>query len=156
MSPHFLLTPRHKAHQNIFNEINSRTSIVKTMCRCVLNVINVNLKPTSYYYITVKSVCPCLPKFELNQIGHNSVNFEATASRFCMVVALEEEDKVVEVDDDKDEDDNNNNDQVSNHVFLHFFAFFFVLFFAFFIFSAFLMFFPKVVFFQRLFPKVII
>ena len=77
----------------------------------------------SHYYITVKSVsvsvCP-LPKFELNQIGHNSVNFEATASRFCMVVALEEEDKVVEVDDDDNDDDvvdDDDDDDTSKNVF---------------------------------------
>ena len=124
----------------------------------------------------MKSVCESVsessPKFEPNQNGHNSVNFEATASRFCMVVALEEEDKGVEVDDDDDDDvDDDDDDDTSKNVFLHFFAFYFFaffeflhflpflcffVFFAFFIFSAFLMFFPKVVFFQRLFPKVII
>ena len=50
------------------------------------------------------------PKFELNQIGHNSVNFEATASRFCMEEDLEEEDEVEEVDDDDDDYDDNDND----------------------------------------------
>ena len=80
----------------------------------------------SHYYITVKpvSVCLCpLPKFELNQIGHNSVNFEATASRFCMEEDLEEEDEVDDDDDnddndDDDNDDNNNNDDTSKNVFL--------------------------------------
>ena len=31
--------------------------------------------------------------FEPNQNGHNSVNFEARTSRFCMVVDVEEEDE---------------------------------------------------------------
>ena len=68
--PPFLLTPRHKAHQNIFNEINSRTSIVKTMCRCVLNVINVNLKPTFtiFLHVIVKRVTPMVPTFCLSPL----------------------------------------------------------------------------------------
>ena len=60
-----------------------------------------------------------LPKFELNQIGHNSVNFQATASRFCMEEDLEEEDKVEEVDDDNDDDDDD--DHTSNNVIFAFF-----------------------------------
>ena len=32
-----------------------------------------------------------LPKFEPNRNGHNSANFEAMTSRFCMAVDLEEE-----------------------------------------------------------------
>ena len=58
-------------------------------------------------------MCP-LPKFELNQIGHNSVNFEATASRFCMEEDLEEEDEVEEVDDDNNDNNNNNNNNNNN------------------------------------------
>ena len=37
------------------------------------------------------SVCVSPHFFELNQTGHNSVNFEARTSRFFMVVDLEEE-----------------------------------------------------------------
>ena len=48
--------------------------------------------------------------FEPNQNGHNSVNFEATASRFCMEEDLEEEDEVEEVDDNDNDDDNDDND----------------------------------------------
>ena len=64
-------------------------------------------------------ICPCLPFFDLNQIGHNSVNFEATASRFCMEEDLEEEEEVEEVDveevdDDDDNDDNDNHDDDDN------------------------------------------
>ena len=47
------------------------------------------------------SVSPS-PKFEPNQNDHNSVNFEARTSRFCMVVDL---------DEDKVEVDNNNEDE---------------------------------------------
>ena len=51
----------------------------------------------SYFYITVKSVCVCVcvfPHFfEPNQNGHNSINFKAITSRFCMVVDLEEDDE---------------------------------------------------------------
>ena len=36
-------------------------------------------------------MCPHF--FEPNKNGHNSVNFEARTSRFCMVVDLEEEDE---------------------------------------------------------------
>ena len=74
--------------------------------------------------------------FDLNQIGHNSVNFKATTSRFGMVVDLKEEDKVEEVDDDN----NNDDDHTSNNVFLHFFAFYFFALFAFFVFFAFFIF----------------
>ena len=84
LSPHFLLTPRHKAHQNIFNEINSRTSIVKTMCRCVLNVINVNLKPTFtiFLHVIVKRETPMVPAFCLSPplispyTGHDRWSFK--------------------------------------------------------------------------------
>ena len=58
-------------------------------------------------------ICPCLPFFDLNQIGHNSVNFEATASRFCMKEDLEKEDEVKEVDDNDDDND----DATSKNVF---------------------------------------
>ena len=90
--------------------------------------------------------------FEPNQNGHNSVNFEATASRFCMEEDLEEEDEVEEVNDD-DNDDNNNNTSKNGFfcIFCIFWIFaFFAFFFAFFISSAFLMFFPKVGFFPTL------
>ena len=77
------------------------------------------------------SVCEFLPKFELNQIAHNSVNFEATASRFCMEEDLEEDDEVEEVDDDDDDVDdddyNDDDDDTSKNVFfcifLHFIFF---------------------------------
>ena len=52
-----------------------------------------NFSPVSYYYITVKSVCVFPHFFEPNQNGHNSINFKAITSRFCMVVDLEEEDE---------------------------------------------------------------
>ena len=80
----------------------------------------------SHYYITVKSVSGS-PKFEPSQNGHNSVNFEATASRFCMEEDLEEEDEVEEVDNDDNDDNNNNNndDDTSKNVFLLFFTFYF-------------------------------
>ena len=51
-------------------------------------------------------MCVChSPKFVPNLNCHNSVNFENTTSRFCLVVDLKEE--VEEENDDKD--DNNNN-----------------------------------------------
>ena len=82
--------------------------------------ISYNSTGIFHYYITVKSVCVSpLPKFELNQIGHNSVNFEATASRFCMEEDLEEEDEVEEVDDNDDDDTSKN----------VFFCIFYILFF---------------------------
>ena len=80
--------------------------------------IFVNPSLISLLYNGEICVCVChYPHFfELNQNGHNSVNFQATASRFCMEEDLEEvdEDMVVEVDDDKD-DDNNNDDGDNNH-----------------------------------------
>ena len=69
--------------------------------------------------------------FEPNQNGHNSVNFDARTSRFCMVVDLEEEDKVVEVNDDKDNNDdddkydndnNNHNNVFCIFMFISFFS----------------------------------
>ena len=66
-------------------------------------------------------VCLYLPFFDLNQIGHNSVNFQATASRFCMEEDVEEEDEVEEVDDD--DDDNDDDDNTSKNVFFAFYFF---------------------------------
>ena len=65
----------------------------------------------------MKSVSVFPHFFELNQTGHNSVNFEATASRFCMEEDLEEDDEVEEIDDDNDDNDNddNNNDDDNPH-----------------------------------------
>ena len=84
------------------------------------------------------SVRQFLPKFELNQSGHNSVNLKAIASRFCMVVALEEEDGVEEVDDDDEDNDDDDDDTSKNVFFLHFIFFAFFEFLHFFVFFAFL------------------
>ena len=53
-------------------------------------------------------MCP-LPKFEPNQNGHNSVNFEARTPKFSMVVDLEEEDNVKEDNDNNIYEDNDHN-----------------------------------------------
>ena len=44
----------------------------------------------------MKSVFVCVSPhfFELNQNGYNLANFEARTSRFCMVVDLEDEDRL--------------------------------------------------------------